>query len=261
MLKYFKIWKQLSFNAAASYMSNRIEYGAFFLGKIIRFGFFILFIFSIFNYTNSLAGYDKYQVLLFFLTFNLLDVAAQAFFRGIYLLKNDVKLGNFDYILSKPVDSLFYSLSRLTDIIDLTFLIPIIGMIVWVFPLALPGFSFMDVSFYFIFFILSMEIVLALHILSAAVTVVSVENENAIWVYREAMTVGRFPPEVFSPFIQSFFTFVIPVIIICAFPVKAFLGILSLKMMALAVAVALIFLLASLMLWKKALKHYSSASS
>lgn len=261
MKKYFKIWKRLSFNAAASYMSNRIEYGSFFLGKFIRFGFFILLIFTIFNYTDSLVGYDKHQALLFFLTFNLLDVAAQAFFRGIYKFKDDIKTGNFDYVLSKPVNSLFYSMSRLTDVIDLIFLIPIAGLIIWILPLALPDLSFLDVLAYLIFFALGMLVVLALHILSAAITIVAVENENTIWVYREAMTIGRFPPEVFSPTIQAFFTFVIPVIIICAFPVKAFLGILSVKMMLLAVIIALIFLLASLMLWKAALRHYSSASS
>lgn len=261
MSKYFRIWRQLSVNAASSYMSNRIEYGAFFLGKIIRFGFFILLILAIFNYTDSLAGYDKHQTLLFFLTFNLLDVTAQAFFRGIYLFKNDIKTGNFDYVLSKPVNSLFYSMSRLTDILDLIFLVPIIGLIIWVFPLALPDLSFANVFSYFIFFTLGMIIVLSLHIFAAVITIISIENENVIWVYREAMAIGRFPPEIFSPTVQAFFTYVIPIIIICAFPVKAFLGILSVKMMVLAVVITLIFMLASLMLWKVALKRYSSASS
>src|SRR4030042_4708591 len=118
MKKYFRIWKQLLILAAGSYLSNRIEYGSYFLGKILRFSFFFIMILSIFNRTQSLAGYTKYQVIIFFLTAFFTDSIGQAFFRGIYLFRQDVQRANFDYVISKPVNPLFYIMSRMTDILD-----------------------------------------------------------------------------------------------------------------------------------------------
>lgn len=259
--KYFKIWKQLVSCAAGSYFSNRIESGGYFLGKLVRFGFFLLLIISIFNYTDSMAGYSKYEVILFFLTFNLLDFLAQTFFRGIYLFGDDVKMGKFDFVLSKPVNTLFYSMSRLTDILDMIFLVPIIGLIILtVFKLPID-LNWENIFGYLGFVGIGMIIISAIHILTACVTIWSVENENAIWVYREMMMIGRFPPEIFSSTVQVIFTFVMPVIVIVAFPTKALLGILSWQWMVFGFLYAILFFIASLLIWKASLKKYSSASS
>jgi len=231
------------------------------LGKLVRFGFFLLLIVSIFNYTNTMAGYSKYEVILFFLTFNLLDVLAQAFFRGIYMFQNDVKQGNFDYVLSKPVNPLFYSMSRITDIMDMIFLFPISGLIIFtVYKLPIDV-GWENILGYAVFIGIGMVIVIAIHILAACVTIWSVENENTIWVYRDAMTVGRFPPEIFSVTVQAVFTFVIPIIVIVAFPTKTLLGLLSWQWMVFGAVYAILFFAVSLIIWKISLKKYSSASS
>ena len=36
--KYFRVWKQLSSLAVGSYLTNRIDSAAYFVGKVIRFG-------------------------------------------------------------------------------------------------------------------------------------------------------------------------------------------------------------------------------
>jgi len=130
MRKYFNVWKQLSICAIGSYLSNRVNIVTYGIGKIIRFAFLLIFIFSLFRFTDTFAGYSHYQVILFFLTFNLIDTIAQALFRGIYTFKDDVRKGNFDYVLSKPIHPLFYALTKMTDIIDITLLIPLVALIV-----------------------------------------------------------------------------------------------------------------------------------
>ncbi len=260
-MKYFKVWKQLSSNAISSYLTNRIDAASYFIGKLIRFGFFLLLIFSIFNFTDSLAGYGKYEVILFFLTFNLVDVLAQAFFRGIYLFKDDVRLGNFDYIISKPINPLFYALTRLTDILDIIFLAPIILLIIYIIPQLSVAVTWINVLFYIVFLIMGQIIILGIHILSACVTIWTMESENFIWLYRESMTIGRFPPEIYSSFIQFVFTFIMPIIIVVAFPTRALLGLIDFNSILIAAGITVIFFGGSLFLWKISLRHYSSASS
>lgn len=261
MKKYFKIWRQLSLNAINSYLANRLSSVAFLIGKFVRFGFFLLLIISIFKFTNNWAGYSKYEVILFFLTFNLLDVLGQAFLRGIYLFKDDINRGHFDYIISKPVNSLFFSLSRLTDILDIIFLFPIILLIIYTVSKLPFAVMVTNVLAYLFFILISLLIILALHIISACITIFTKEGENFIWLYRESISVGRFPPEIFSPAMQFLFTFIMPVIVIVAFPAKALLGILSWQGAVFALIYALVFFSLSLLLWKISLKHYASASS
>jgi ABC-2 type transport system permease protein len=259
--KYFRIWKQLSSLAVGSSLSNRIDSAAYLVGKLIRFGFFLLLIASIFRFTDTLAGYSKYEVILFFLTFNLIDVFAQALFRGIYVFRYDISRGNFDFVLSKPVNPLFYSLSRQTDILDFIFLLPIGALIAYVVaklpdPVGLSG-----VILYGSFVLTGMIIALGIHIISASVTIWKIESENFIWLYRESMTIGRFPPEIYSPAVRAFFIFAIPIITIVAFPVKAILQALDWKWMVFALVYAGGFFAFSLRLWEWSLNKYGSASS
>lgn len=258
--RYYKIWKQLASCAISSYLSNWIDSFSYLAGKLIRFGFFLLFIISIFNFTDNIAGHGKWEVMLFYLTFNLVEVFGQAFFRGIYDFKFDVRLGNFDFLLSKPINSLFYTFSRRTDILDMAFMVPVIALLIYDI-IKLGIFDLATILFYVLFLFNSILIIVGIHIISACVTILAVENDNFIWLYRETMTIGRFPPEIFSSFIQAIFTFILPIIIITAFPVKALLGLLSLKIAILAFIYAILFLSVSLWLWNKCLKKYSSASS
>lgn len=242
-------------------MSNRIEYASYFLGKVIRFSFLLMVIFAIFNHTKSLAGYSKYQAVAFFLTAFLVDTIGQVLFRGVYLFREDIRKGNFDYVVSKPIGSLFYSLSRLPDFLDVVFMIPLIALIIFTFSRLGIFQNPLNIFLYLAFIFLSIVIIAAIHIISVSLTVWTMESESFIWIYRNAMFMGLFPPEIFSNPVQLIFTFAMPIIIIVAVPAKALLGLLTFKMTIIALAVAFVFFSGSLLLWKTAIKHYSSASS
>ncbi|KKR21431.1 MAG: hypothetical protein UT48_C0008G0008 [Parcubacteria group bacterium GW2011_GWE2_39_37] len=261
MKKYLIIWKTLTGLATSSYLTNRVDSISYFMGKLIRLSFFLLMIIVIFNKTSDLVGYGKYEVIFFFSTFNLMDVLAQAFFRGIYFFGNDIKNGNFDFILTKPINALFYSLSRLTDILDFIFLAPIIGLLIYSISKINISFTFINYASYFTMIVFGLLIIMALHIITAAINIIAIESEAAIWLYRDSMTIGRFPPEIFPGLIQIIFTVAMPIIIIVSFPAKAFLGILSLRAALFAILYSVLFFALSLLIWKKSLKHYSSASS
>lgn len=261
MRKYFRVWKQLVVLAFGSYVSNRVEYGSYFLGKIVRFAFFLLMVLAIFNHAQNVAGYTKHQVIIFFLTAFFMDSLGQAFFRGIYLFRQDIQRASFDYVLVKPINSLFFILTRMTDLLDIVLLAPLVAMITYTFSkLGVWGDS-AAISQYSLFVAVGFVVVTSLHIFSAAFTTWTMESEVFIWFYRTATFAALFPPEIFSHPIQLFFTFIIPIVIIVAVPAKALLGILTFKAALVALAVAIAFFGGSLLLWKASLKHYSSASS
>lgn len=261
MNKYFKIWKQLANLSISSYLSNRLDSSTFFIGKVIRLILFLLMIEAIFSHTKLMAGYGKYEIILFMLTYYFIDVFGQAVFRGIYTFKNEIKTGNFDFLISKPVNKLFFTASRMIDILDSIFLIPIIYLIVLTVINLQTEINFFNIFFYIMLIISGMLITLGLHIISASITVISEESENFIWLYRETISLGRFPPEILPSFLQLLLTYILPIIIIVSFPVKALLGSLSWQFILFALLYSILFFALSLIIWNKALKHYSSASS
>lgn len=258
--KYIKIYIQLVNCAFSSYLSNRIDSIGYFLGKIVRFTFFLILLISIFRFTDNLAGYGMYEVILFFLTFNLIDIGAQFLFRGVYFLKTDIIRGQFDYILLKPVNKLFYTMSRLVDILDLITVFLIISGIVYAF-LLIPGINFQMIGLYILLIINAMVIVFAIHVLLASLSIRYYESENLIWLYRESMTFGRMPPEIYSGTIQFIFTFLMPIFIMVAYPVKLMLGMLDVRMFIFAILFSIFGVAVSLWFWKNSLNYYSSASS
>ncbi|MEK7084047.1 MAG: ABC-2 family transporter protein [Patescibacteria group bacterium] len=260
-MKYLRIWKQLTICSFATFASNRIDSLSYFLGKLIRFGFFWLMIASLFRFTESVAGYGKYEVLLFFLTYNLIDLLSQFFLRGIYLFQGEVRNGQFDFTLAKPINPLFYSMSRLTDLLDFIFLLPIIGLLIFVMTKLSVSPTLASLAIYMFFLCLGLLIVTAIHIISAAITLLTTESDNIIWLYRETIGIGRFPPEILSQKLQWIFTFVIPIIVIVGFPAKALLGVLHPSWMLTSCIITIFFFGCSLLLWKSSLKKYSSASS
>jgi ABC-2 type transport system permease protein len=260
-IKHLKVWKQLAVMSFGSYASNWIDYLAYFLGKMVRLVFFILLIVSVFGHVDSLAGYDENEVLLFFLSFNLMDVLAQALFRGIYLFRDDIRSGNFDFTLEKPINPLFFAMSRLIDILDIIFLFPIIALTVLAITQLPQDISLISWFTAGLYCLISLVLLTSIHILSAAVTVMTAESENLIWLYRESMAIGRFPPEIYSRTLRTVFTYLMPVIIIVAMPVKALIGLLAWQNMLISIIIAILFFSASILAWNQGIKHYSSASS
>src|SRR3972149_4008610 len=126
MSKYFKIWWLMSKNAFISMLANRLGASVFMFGKLLRFGFFLVFIIFLLKGTNTLAGYNLNQTLFFFLTFNLIDVVAQFLFREVYRFRPLVISGSFDLVLTKPISALFRSLFGGADVLDLVTIPPLI---------------------------------------------------------------------------------------------------------------------------------------
>jgi ABC-2 type transport system permease protein len=259
--KYWRVWRQMVNNNFGVQTASRIDSFCYLIGKILRFAFFLILIFAFFNHTNNLAGYSVNEVLLFFMTFNLVDVVSQAFFRGIYHTQNLVRLGQFDYYLSTPINPLFRIASYAVDLLDFIFLIPIIFILIWaILNLGIP-LTFIQIFLYFLLCFVGFLIAFSIHTIIAGIAVWTLESENLIWVYRDVLTFGRFPPEIFSKTVQIIFTFGLPIIVMIAFPTKVLLGILSWQWIGFSFFICFIFIFSSIKFWRFALKHYSSASS
>jgi len=199
-------------------------------------------------------------VILFYLVYNLVDISAQAFFRGVYWFRGTILSGYFDHFLLKPIHPLFNVLTRYTDFLDVFTLIPL--LIYFFYFLAVNNMlSFFSLFLFFLAFACGMTIAFSFHVLSMAVGVITTEVDSIIWMYRNLIGMGRVPVDAYVAPIRFILTYLVPVAVMTTIPAKLLAGLDSPLLLLISLSVAGAFLAISLSCWRWALTKYSSASS
>ncbi|MFZ5376449.1 MAG: ABC transporter permease [Patescibacteria group bacterium] len=259
--KYWQIWRMIATRALQETMLNRWTNLVFFLGKAVRFIVSITFLFIIKDNLTSLAGYNAKQIVVFFIIYNLIDLAAQVLYRGTYTFQEEVRTGNFDLQLVKPIHPLWQALIGKPDINDFFFLL--VSGSISLYLINDLGFviSGQNLLIFAFLFLNSMLIATALHILVLSATVYFVQIDNLIWIYRDTTRMGQYPVKIYQQPLKAILSFVIPVAFMMTIPAEALLGVKPSYSLSLTFSIGLSTFLLSLFVWKKSLKKYSSASS
>ena len=260
-MRYFRIWRRLAIISFMVQMESFISSFGYLLGTLGRLGFFLFFLVSIFKQTDALDGYTLPEVALFFLTFNIVDIVAQLFFRGVYGIRSLIREGDFDYFLIQPANILFRVAFHTVDFLDVVTILPVFAITLYV----LNHMGGPIPTFHWILYVLlalnGLVIAFAIHIAVASLAVLTQELENTIWIYRDLMTLGRFPSDIYASPMRAILTFVVPVAVMVSFPAKAFLGRLDKIWVFQAVAMAMTSLALSLRFWRFSIRRYTSVSS
>lgn len=257
--KYAKLWWLMSKNSFVSVFYSKFSLALFLFGKILRFTFFILFLVFLLKGTHDLAGYDLNETLFFFLTFSLVDVVAQFLFREVYRFRPLLVSGDFDLILSKPMSPLFRVLVGGADVIDLITMPPLLAAVISVGLKLSP--SFVEIILYVGLLINGLAIATAFHIAVLALAIVSLEIDHTVMIYRDVMSLGRLPIDIYKEPLRSLLTFLLPVGIMVSFPAKALIGAISPVGILISFVVGFLSLFIAIRFWNFALTKYTSASS
>lgn len=256
---YFKIWWLLSRNSFSIILGQRLALVIFLTGKIIRFTFFTIFLYFLVLGTNGLAGYSSNQAIFFFLTFNVIDVLSQFFFREVYRFRPKIVSGDFDLVLAKPANALFVSLMGGADLVDLITMPPLFLAVIYVGGLLDP--TFINVAVYVFLVINGLIISTAFHIAVLAMGIITLEIDHTIMIYRDMTSFGRFPVDIYKEPLRAALTYFIPIGIMITLPAKGFMGLAGPGAVISTVIISIVSMFLALTLWKFALTKYTSASS
>lgn len=260
MKRYFIIWLKLTGIATQIAFQSRFGAIVFLIGKILRFAFFLFFLFLVTQRTQLIAGYTTWQILFFYATFNLVDTLPQFFLREVYRFRWQVVSGHFDTILTRPISPLFRSLFGGSDVLDILILLLSI-IFIFVAGSHIDQTTGIYILLYILLIINAFVISLAFHIAVLGMGILTTEVDNTIMLYRDMTQMGRVPVDVYLEPLRGLITFIIPVGIMMTFPAKALMGILSADAVFISFGIAAVFFLLSLKFWQYSLKHYASASS
>lgn len=259
--KYLFVWKMLAFTEFQHAFIHRGTNALFMLGKFMRLGMALTFLFVIKTTVKNFSGYTSDQMVVFYLTYQLVDVIGQAFYRGVYGFSEKVRSGEFDFTLMKPMSSLFQALVGKPDVNDAIFLFPILGLTMYMFSTLNIAITATTVFWYIALLLNSFLMVTALHIIVLIVGVLTTEVDGVIWMYRDLTALGRFPVTIYGEPLRFMLFFIVPTGMMMTIPAEILLGSQPTFSLAITFGVGLISFLVSLRLWNWSLRKYSSASS
>ena len=259
---YLRVWLKLTATQFQTQVANARLAAIFFLfGKVFRLFTAFLLIYVVVGKAKLIAGYNLQEAVFILLLFNLTSSVTQLFLRGVYMFRQKVVDGTFDFYLINPLNELFYSLFSFTDPLDVITLLPFI--IITFYSWSLTGHPITPLNIFYLIIIIILSFIMALswHIIIISVGVKYLEVDNTIMLYRDLEKMAAFPIDIYGKFGSTFLTYAAPFALMATIPAKIFFGLFNPLNLVLFAVLSLVLLKISLLIWKSALLHYSSASS
>jgi viologen exporter family transport system permease protein len=176
-------------------------------------------------------------------------------------LVEKIRNGSFDYVLLKPVDAQAMVSASRYEPWKAFDLVGAIAIVTYAFILrgAPPGAA--QLALGVVLFATGVAAAYALWILCAAAAFWVGRLDNLMYLLGSIFDTGRWPVMVFPAAWQIVFTFVIPVAVMTTYPAKALIGNLDAREAVATIAGALALVVVSRLVWRTAIRSYTSASS
>lgn len=259
---YWRVWLKLTIQQFQQQIAN--SRGAallFIISKLFRLATAFLFLWVILDKAKLLVGYNFQQAVLILALFNLISSTTQLFMRGIYIFRQKVVDGTFDFYLLNPLNELFYSLFSYTDPLDLILFLPYLGIVIWAWIGTGTALTLSSILILLAIIVIVELFILAWHIIIIAVGVRYLEVDNTIMLYRDLEKMASMPIEIYGKLGSSVLTYVFPFALMATIPARVIFGLYNPWYLLGFALLALIQLRLALWYWRNALTHYSSASS
>jgi len=255
----FRVQLRINLASAMAYRANFLIEGIF---SIAYSALAVLPLFVVYGDGASFNGWDLSSALVVMAYFS----ALQALLGGVVApsmrdLVERVRTGSFDYVLLKPLDAqaaVSMSRCRPWSILDL---VTPIAMVVYAFghrgyPPS-PG----DLALGIALFMTGALAMYSLWVACAALAFWVGRLDNLLFLLGAIFDLAKWPVAVFPGVWRIIFTFVIPVALMTTFPAMALLGSLPPHQIIGTVLGSAALFVASRLIWRAALRSYTSASS
>lgn len=217
---------------------------------------------AVFARTPTLAGWRPPELLAllggFYLLTGLLGTVIQP---SLQLFLEEVRLGTFDFTLTKPVDAqVLVSVKqvevwRLVDVgVGATLLIAALARLE-------PGVGPGAAAAFLVALVAGGATVYGVVLILATLAFWLIRVDNVLVVFLTFWEAGRWPVQIYPPWLRGTLTFLVPVAFATTVPAEALAGRLTPTTLGSALALAAALLVASRWLWRRGLRRYSGASA
>lgn len=256
---YASLWR----NSVTRELGFKANFLLWLVVEFIWFGLQLAFISVIYNHTASIGDWTKWEVVMLVGASHLIQQLFQAFLLvNCGQLAELVHTGKMDFYLLFPANTRFLVSVRHIDLGG--FISAASGLAVMIYAArqlhATP--TAMQVGAFLALCLAGITIHYSIMFLMATFSFWTVRAQGLIMAYYNLFSLTRVPDAAFSGAAKALFTLFIPLLLVANVPAKVLLGTIRspLEVVAL-VAMSVIFFFVSHLVWKAALRRYSSTSS
>jgi len=224
----------------------------------------LVFIEVIFSYVNTIGDWTKWEVVLLVGTHQVITQIFQAFFySNLANLPELVRTGRLDFLLLQPLDSQFAVSTKQFGLDNVVNALVGVGFI----TMALVRLHLTPTFGQFALFTVALGFGVAIHysifLALATTSFWIVKAQGLIYGYYSVFNLGRYPDVIFRGLFKFVFSWIIPVIVVSNIPARLLVRAADAPwlLMGQLAAATLLVLVATRLLWKTAVRRYSSASS
>ena len=214
----------------------------------------------VFSQRSGMAGWTWPEALMVVGFFTLLKgVLSAAIQPALTSVVEHVRRGTLDFLLLKPVDAQFMvstSKLELTNVSHGVSGLAIIAYACWKSG-HWPGPS--QVALSAALLVVAVAILYSLWILAVSMAFYFVRIDNLSYLIVSTFDAARWPASVFRGVFAFAFTFIVPLALMTTYPALALLGRISAGNVAMACAIAVLFLAVSRLTWIRSLAKYAGA--
>jgi len=261
-MRYLRIaGLQLRTSAAAgmTYRADFLLEGAL---ALLSLGLLLLPWIVLFRGRETVAGWDRPSALIVIAYFTGVRAVLEGLISpSLVDLLERIRSGAFDYVLLKPADAQALVSTTRCEPWQIFNLLFAIGLCAYAFVLRGDAPSAGDLALGIALFGAGLVAMYSLWILCAAAGFWVVRLDNLTYLLSAIFDVARWPVQVFPRVWRFVFTFILPVAVMTTFPAMALLGRLDAATAVATLGGAAALAVVSRLMWRLAIRNYTSASS
>ncbi len=261
--RYASIYTALWRNSVVREMQFKVNFLLWIVVELLWFALQLTFIAVIYSHTDRIGDWTKWQVVFLMGTSTFIQQLFSALLlTNLVHLSEDIRTGKLDFMLLLPVNTRFLISLRQVDLGG--FFNAAVACAVMIYaglqlnlsptPAHLFGFLLLVVAGLLVHY--------SLLLMLASSSFWTVRAQGIVWGYYNLFNIARLPDAAFRGAFKVFFTYALPMLLVANVPAKLVTQKLSSTWeMILLVLMAVVLFVASELVWRWSIRHYTSASS
>ncbi|MBK8475803.1 MAG: ABC-2 family transporter protein [Opitutaceae bacterium] len=263
MTHYFRLWLASVRYSLVRMMMFRFDFLLWSAVELAWMSVNLLLIEILYRHTDSIAGWNKYEMLLLVGTALLIQRLLMGFFwTNLFEIGRNVRSGQFDFYLTQPGQPLFMVSTRKLDPDGLANSLVALGVVYYAAHHLGLAITWEGLALYGALIALGLVVHYSLLLLMASLTFWIVKTEGIEGSYFTIAEFGRLPRAAFKSLVSNVvFVYALPTVIVSNVPASAVLGRLEWTQVAWLFALAAVWFAFAVTLFHRGIRRYTSASS
>jgi ABC-2 type transport system permease protein len=262
MTKYFQIWLASARYSITRTLMFRFDFFLWALVELFWMGVNLLLISVIYEHTDSIAGWSKYEMLLLVGTSLLVQRFLMGFFwSSLFEMGRNIKSGAFDFFLAQPGNILFMASTRKLDLDGLCNSLVAMGVVAYAAHRLDLHPSALDVLLYAVMILCGLIIHYSMLVITISLAFWITSAQGIEGSYFTLAEFSRLPREAFKGIASVLFVWLLPVVVVSNAPAQILLHGFQPTWVLALVAATLAWFATAIFVFHLGLRRYASASS